>query len=86
MVILYIAAFVAIGVVIGFLGSRLFEGSSPVISILMGLVGSLGLSWLGSLFGLGGGFLSFTLWGLVIAILGACLLTGIYGFISKRMG
>lgn len=85
MVILYVVAFVAIGAVIGFLGSRLFEGSNPVISILLGLVGSLGLSWVASLLGLGGGFLALTLWGIVTAIIGACLLVGLYGIINKRL-
>lgn len=85
MVILYVVAFIAIGAIIGFAGSRLFEGSNPVISILLGLVGSLGLSWVASLLGIGGGFLSLTLWGIVAAIIGACLLVGIYGFVNKRL-
>lgn len=76
--------FIAVGALVGFLGSRLFKGSSLIIDMLLGLVGSFGFSWLASLLGLGTGFVSFSVWGLIIGILGACLLVAIYGLISRR--
>lgn len=78
--------FVAVGALVGFIGSRIFKGTSLLIDIVLGLVGSFGISWLVSLLGLGGGFLTFTVWGLVFGILGAFLLVAIYGFIQGRKG
>lgn len=76
--------FAAVGLLVGFLGSRLFKGASPLLSILLGLVGSFGISWLVSLLGLGAGFLSFSWWGLIMGIVGACLVVAIYGLIAKK--
>lgn len=81
---LSILAFLAIGALVGFLGTRLFEQSNLTISILLGMVGSFGFSWLAKLLGLGTGFLSFSLWGVVFGILGACVCVAIYGFIARR--
>lgn len=81
---LSILAFVAIGALVGYLGTRLFEGANLWISILLGLVGSFGASWLGKFLGMGTGFMSFSLWGIVFAILGACLLVAVYGFFARR--
>lgn len=76
--------FAAVGLIIGFLGSRLFAGASLLISLLLGLVGSFGVSWLASLLNLGAGFLHFSWWGLIMGIVGACLAVAIYGFIARR--
>lgn len=81
---LSILAFLAIGALVGFLGTRLFEGASMIVSILLGILGSFGASWISKLLGLGTGFLSFSLWGVVFGILGACLLVAIYGLIARR--
>lgn len=81
---LVILAFVAIGALIGFLGTRMFEGANLWISIVVGLVGSFGASWLAKILGLGTGFMSFSMWGVVFGILGACLLVAVYGFIARR--
>lgn len=79
-----ILIFAAVGLLVGFLGSRLFGGSSLLLSLLLGLVGSFGVSWLASLLKLGTGFITFSWWGLVMGILGASLAVGIYGFIVRR--
>lgn len=81
---LSVLIFVAIGALIGVLFSRLFEGTSLVVGILLGLAGSFGFSWLASLLGLGSGFLTISVWGVVFGVVGACLLTVIYGFIAQR--
>lgn len=83
--LLSVVVFIAIGGLIGFLGSRLFEGSSLLIDILLGLVGAFGFSWLASLLGLGSGFMTFSLWGLVTGIAGAFLLVAVYGLIQRRL-
>lgn len=82
--LLSILAFLAIGALVGFLGARLFEGISMIASVLLGVVGSFGASWIAKLLGLGTGFLSFSLWGVVFGIIGACLLVAIYGFIARK--
>lgn len=76
--------FAVVGALVGFLGTRIFSGMSLIVSILLGLVGAFGVSWLAGLLGLGTGFLTFSIWGLVFGILGACLTVGIYGFIVRR--
>lgn len=81
---LWVLLFIAIGALIGYLGSRLFTGASLVVSLLLGVIGSLGISWVGKLLGLGAGFTAFSWWGLILAIAGAALATAIYGFIARR--
>lgn len=82
--LLPILAFLAIGGLVGFLGTRLFEGTSMAVSLLLGVLGSFGASWIAKLLGLGAGFLAFSLWGVVFGIIGACLLVAIYGLIARR--
>ena len=81
---LWVLLFIAIGALVGFLGTRLFRGMSLVISLLLGVVGSIGVSWIGKLLGVGLGFMAFSWWGIILSILGACLTVGIYGFIAQR--
>jgi len=85
MTILSVTTFILIGALIGFLANRfLYENSSMLIDVILGIVGSLGFSWGATLFGLGKGFLAFSVWGVVLAILGAILLVWIYCFINER--
>lgn len=81
---LSILVFAAIGALVGFLGTRLFKGASLLISIILGLVGSFGISWVCKLLGLGAGFLSLSVWGVVMGVVGACLAVAIYGLIARR--
>lgn len=78
--------FMVLGALIGYLGTLMFKGVSLVVSIILGLVGSLGISWVAKLLGLGAGFVSFSVWGVVFGILGACLAVGIYGLIARKSG
>lgn len=80
---LTILMFVAIGALIGFLGAKLFQNTSLILTIILGLLGSFGASWVANLLGLGAGVLSFSIWGLVFGVLGACLFVGVYGLISR---
>lgn len=85
MTVVSVLVFIAIGALIGFAAKRLlFEKASATISILLGIVGSTGLSWGASLLGWGSGILGFSAWGIFAAIIGACLLSGIYGFVANR--
>lgn len=79
-----ILIFAAVGLLIGFLGSRLFGGTSLLLNLLLGLVGSFGVSWVASLLKVGAGFMTFSWWGLVMGILGACLTVGVYGLIVRH--
>lgn len=79
-----VVIFAAVGLLIGFLGSRLFSGVNLGISLILGVIGSIGIAWVASLLGLGSGLLTFSWWGLIMGILGSCLVVAIYGFIAKR--
>lgn len=86
MKVVAVLAFIAIGALLGFLAYRfLFAGTSLVVNILLGIVGSLGASWGMSLLGFGTGILSFSLQGILFGILGACLLIAIYGLVSRYL-
>lgn len=76
--------FIAIGTLAGILGARFFKGTSLVFNIILGLIGSLGFSWLGGWLGLGAGFFALSVWGLIFGTLGACLTVIVYGCLSKR--
>lgn len=82
--ILAVLVFIAIGAAIGFVGSLLSDSSNRMISIVVGVAGSLAISWIASLLGLGAGFLAFSLWGIILGILGAAAAVGIYVAISRR--
>lgn len=86
MTILSVLAFLVIGAVIGYVACYFFDRSSIPLSILLGMIGSVGLSWCAKLLGVGAGILSFSLWGIVAGILGACLLVVGYGILSRRLG
>lgn len=81
---LAILVFAVIGVAVGFLGSLVSDKLNRVTSIILGVVGSLGISWLASLIGVGAGFMAFSLWGIVFGIVGACAVVGIYAFANRR--
>lgn len=76
--------FIAIGALAGILGARFFKGTSLVFDIILGLVGSLGFSWLTGWLGFGTGFFALSLWGVIFGIFGACLIVAIYGCLNKR--
>lgn len=82
---LWVLLFIAIGALVGFLGTRLFKGMSLVLSLLLGVVGSLGISWVGKLLGAGLGFTAFSWWGLILGIAGAALVVAVYGLIARRV-
>ena len=81
---LSVLVFAAIGLLAGFLATRLFKGARMLLSLILGLIGSFGVSWVAKLLGLGTGFLSISLWGIVAGIVGAALVVCIYGLIAKR--
>lgn len=82
--ILCILVFAIIGAAIGFAGTLLSDQGNKVLSIILGVVGSLGVSWIASLLGLGAGFLAFSLWGIIFGVLGACILVGVYAMTNRR--
>lgn len=79
-----ILIFIMIGVGGGLLLSHLYKTSSILANIIGGISGSLGVSWLASRLGVGGGFSSLTLPGLLFGVAGALLTPLIVCLIHHR--
>lgn len=82
-----IAALVA-GIIVGPLARLILPGKQNIsipMTILLGALGSLLGSWLGSLFfDYEGGLLNF--WGIILGVIGALILVLAYGAITGRNG
>ena len=80
-----IAALVA-GIIVGPLARLILPGRQNIsipVTILLGAVGALLGSWLGSLFfDYEGGLLNF--WGLVLGVVGALIVVVVYGAVTGR--
>jgi len=73
---------ILIGLVAGFLGSKIFKGSGSGLlwNIIIGIVGGALGGWLAGILGIGGGGL---LWQIIVATGGAVLLLWIISLIKK---
>ncbi|MBQ1969885.1 MAG: GlsB/YeaQ/YmgE family stress response membrane protein [Paludibacteraceae bacterium] len=73
---------ILIGLVAGFLGSKIFKGSGSglIMNIVIGVVGGALGGWLAGMLGIGDGG---RLWQLIIATGGAVLLLWIVSLIKK---
>lgn len=81
--ILSLLVFLLIGSVAGVAFHKKYD-TSLLLNVILGIVGSLGVSWLVGLLGLGSGFMALSLWGIVFGIVGAVLLPLIYGLMQNR--
>ena len=84
-----IIAFLILGLIAGAIAKALLpgrQGGGIIITMVLGVVGALLGSWLGSLItGDGGDLFSLTsLWTWVLAILGSIVVLLVYGMITKR--
>lgn len=71
---LSILFFIALGAGAGLLVTRRYKESSLLANILAGIAGSLTISWLASLLGLGAGFAALSVWGVLFGAAGGCLI------------
>ncbi len=79
-----IITWIIIGLIAGALAKLIMPGDDPggiIVTIIIGMVGSLLGGFLASLVGLGGGGL---IWSVIVAIIGAIILLAIYRAIAGR--
>ena len=72
---------IVFGLIAGLVAKLLMPGKDPggfVITILLGIVGSVLGGYVARLLGIGGGSLT----GFVMAVIGACLLLGVYRLVK----
>lgn len=79
-----VLVFILLGVGGGFLLTRRYNETSLLTNILLGIAGSLVLSWLMKLIGVGMGFTAFSFWGIVFGIIGALLAPFIYCTVASK--
>ncbi len=79
-----IITWIIIGLIAGALAKLIMPGDDPggiIITIIIGMVGSVLGGFLAGLVGLGGGGL---IWSIIVAIIGAIILLAIYRAIAGR--
>ena len=79
-----IISWIIIGLIAGALAKLIMPGDDPggiIVTIIIGMVGSLLGGFLASLVGLGGGGL---IWSIIVAIIGAIILLAIYRAVVGR--
>jgi len=79
-----IITWIIIGLIAGALAKLIMPGDDPggiIVTIIIGMVGSLLGGFLASLVGLGGGGL---IWSIIVAVIGAIILLAIYRAVVGR--
>jgi uncharacterized membrane protein YeaQ/YmgE (transglycosylase-associated protein family) len=79
-----IISWIIIGLIAGALAKLIMPGDDPggiIITIVIGMVGSVLGGFLASLVGLGGGGL---IWTIIVAVIGAIILLAIYRAVAGR--
>jgi uncharacterized membrane protein YeaQ/YmgE (transglycosylase-associated protein family) len=79
-----IITWIIIGLIAGALAKLIMPGDDPggiIVTIIIGMVGSLLGGFLASLVGLGGGGL---IWSVIVAVIGAIILLAIYRAVAGR--
>lgn len=83
-----ILTWIIFGAIAGIIAKWIMPGQDPggiIITILLGIAGALVGGFIASALGLGG-VEGFSLWSLIIAVLGAILLLFIYRQVQRRRG
>lgn len=80
-----ILAWIALGLIAGFVASKLVNntGQGVLMDIVLGVVGALAGGWLFKQFGQPG-VTGLDLWSLIVAVIGAVVLLGLYHAITGR--
>jgi uncharacterized membrane protein YeaQ/YmgE (transglycosylase-associated protein family) len=78
-------AWIVLGLVAGFIGSKLVnrKGEGIVLDVLLGVVGALAGGWLFHMFG-ASGVTGLNLYSLLVAVIGAVVLLVVYHIIRGR--
>ncbi len=74
-----IIAWIVLGAIAGFIGSKIFEGQGQglMLNIVLGIVGAVVGGFIFSAFG-ASGVTGFNLWSLIVAVVGAIVVLWIY--------
>ena len=80
-----ILAWIVLGLIAGFIGSKLVNksGSGLVVDIVLGIVGALVGGFLFNMLG-GAGVTGFNLYSLLVAVIGAVIVLVVYHAIARR--
>ena len=80
-----IIAWLILGLIAGFIASKIVnkEGSGMLLDIVLGVVGALVGGFVFRILG-GSGVTGFNLWSLLVAVIGAVVVLGIYHAITGR--
>ena len=78
-------AWIILGLISGFIASKLVNhsGSGILLDIVIGIVGAIVGGEIGAKLGLGG-IDGFSLWSILLAVLGAVVVLAIYNAVSRR--
>lgn len=80
-----IIAWIILGLIAGFIGSKLYQGSGQgfVVDVVLGIIGAVVGGYLFSLMG-SSGVTGVNIWSLLVAIVGALIVQFIYHQIADR--
>ena len=80
-----IIAWIVLGLIAGFIGSKLVNktGEGFFLDIALGVVGAVVGGWLFNLFGMSG-VTGLNIYSLIVAVIGAVVLLGVYHAIRRR--
>lgn len=80
-----IIAWIVLGAIAGFIGSKIFEGQGQgfLLNVALGIVGAVVGGFIFSAFG-ATGVTGFNLWSLIVAVLGAVVVLWLYNQMAAR--
>lgn len=80
-----IIAWIVLGAIAGFIGSKIFEGQGQgfLLNVALGIVGAVVGGFIFSAFG-ATGVTGFNLWSLIVAVIGAIVVLWIYNQMAAR--
>jgi uncharacterized membrane protein YeaQ/YmgE (transglycosylase-associated protein family) len=80
-----IFAWVILGLIAGFIGSKIFQGSGNgfLLNVALGIIGAVVGGYIANFFGLGG-VSGLNLWSILVATGGAVVVLWLYNALAKR--
>jgi len=80
-----VLAWIILGLIAGFIASKLVEGTGQgvLMDMVLGIVGALAGGWLFRVFG-GTGVTGLNIWSILVAIIGAIVVLGLYHLFTGR--
>jgi uncharacterized membrane protein YeaQ/YmgE (transglycosylase-associated protein family) len=80
-----IIAWIVLGLIAGFIASKLYEGSGQgfLLNVVLGIVGAVVGGFLFSALG-ASGVTGFNIWSMIVAIIGAVVVLWLYNALARR--